>query len=60
MHLIQAIVASLAILILVLGFFAFHVLFRRYVWPETYRRKEEEEIQDTLRIKKRLKPSEKE
>lgn len=45
MHLLQAIVAGLVIMILVLGFFAFHILFRRYVWPETYRREKEEEVQ---------------
>lgn len=42
MHLLQAIVAGLVILILVLGFFAFHVWMRLYVWPETYRKKEKE------------------
>jgi|GEM_PF-3570736 len=40
MSLLQAIVAGLVILILVLGFFALHVLMRLYVWPETYRKKE--------------------
>ncbi|HHT9132691.1 MAG TPA: hypothetical protein ACFYED_09410 [Candidatus Tripitaka californicus] len=42
MHLLQAVVAGLVILILVLGFFAFHVWMRLYVWPETYRKKEKE------------------
>ncbi|MDI6759780.1 MAG: hypothetical protein QMD05_03025 [Candidatus Brocadiaceae bacterium] len=53
MHLLQAIVAGLVIMILVLGFFAFHVLFRRYVWPETYR-KAEEEMQSTKKVQKKF------
>lgn len=56
MHLLQAIVAGLVIMMLVLGFFAFHVLFRRYVWPETYRKEEEEEMEGVKKVQKKFRP----
>ena len=59
MHLLQAIVAGLVIMMLVLGFFAFHVLFRRYVWPETYRKEGEEEVEGAVKFPKKLKSPEK-
>jgi hypothetical protein len=56
MHLIQAIIAALVIVILVLGFFAFHVLVRLYIWPETYRKEKEGEMEGTKRVQKKLEP----
>ena len=41
MNPLHALIAALVIVVLVLGFFAFHVLMRLYVWPETYRKKGE-------------------
>ena len=46
-------------MILVLGFFAFHILFRRYVWPETYRKEGEEEVEGVVKATKKLKSPEK-
>lgn len=46
-------------MILVLGFFAFHVLFRMYVWPETYRKREGGEMEGGMKVQKRLKSPEK-
>ncbi len=39
-EILQVIIAVVVVTVLVLGFFAFHVWFRLYVWPETYLKKE--------------------
>ncbi|MFN3466567.1 MAG: hypothetical protein ACK4WF_02570 [Candidatus Brocadiales bacterium] len=46
----------MVILILVVGFFAFHVLMRLYIWPETYRKEKEEEMEGTKKLQKKFKP----
>lgn len=53
---LQAIIAALVILVLVVGFFAFHVLMRLYIWPETYRKEKEEEMEDIKKLQKKFKP----